>query len=203
MALDDVVHTLTPNKERFKEATDRTVRWLDRCIVTHLAEKKNRYKTFTTKKNLKKRNRNQRQEELETGYQKPPALFGILQGCLDCDPKGLRQKCLDKFLKPDTSMNPDDDNSFLKTHKELLNLKQGEIYNRKNYIDGYAIGGLAGKNFLKIYNLGGESKEDYFKVVDFCCRALPEDRPRYVMGVGYPVDIVLSVCFGADQFDCV
>lgn len=48
-----------------------------------------------------------------------------------------------------------------------------------NYIvPGYAIGGLA----------GGESKDDFWKVVDQCCRALPDNKPRYLMGVGYPLD---------------
>jgi tRNA-guanine family transglycosylase len=43
---------------------------------------------------------------------------------------------------------------------------------------GYAIGGLA----------GGESKDCFWRVVDQCCRALPDDKPRYLMGVGYPLD---------------
>lgn len=48
-----------------------------------------------------------------------------------------------------------------------------------NYVvPGYAIGGLA----------GGESKDDFWKVVDQCCRALPDNKPRYLMGVGYPLD---------------
>ena len=48
-----------------------------------------------------------------------------------------------------------------------------------NYVvPGYAIGGLA----------GGESKEDFWRVVDQCCRALPDNKPRYLMGVGYPLD---------------
>lgn len=48
-----------------------------------------------------------------------------------------------------------------------------------NYtVPGYAIGGLA----------GGESKDDFWRVVDQCCRALPDNKPRYLMGVGYPLD---------------
>jgi queuine tRNA-ribosyltransferase catalytic subunit len=39
-------------------------------------------------------------------------------------------------------------------------------------IPGYAIGGLA----------GGEAKDDFWKIVDLCCRALPDDKPRYLMG---------------------
>lgn len=58
---------------------------------------------------------------------------------------------------------------------------------------GVAIGGLS----------GGEAKEDYCKVVDTCTDLLPENKPRYVMGVGYPEDLVVSVALGADMFDCV
>lgn len=60
-------------------------------------------------------------------------------------------------------------------------------------IPGFAIGGLA----------GGESKDDFWKVVDHACRTLPDDRPRYLMGVGYPLDLVVCTALGVDQFDCV
>ncbi|EPQ66536.1 Bgt-3317 [Blumeria graminis f. sp. tritici] len=58
---------------------------------------------------------------------------------------------------------------------------------------GIAIGGLS----------GGEAKSDYCRVVDTCTGLLPANKPRYVMGVGYPVDLVVSVALGADMFDCV
>ena len=58
---------------------------------------------------------------------------------------------------------------------------------------GIAIGGLS----------GGEAKAEYCKVVDTCTDLLPEKKPRYVMGVGYPEDLVVSVALGADMFDCV
>lgn len=58
---------------------------------------------------------------------------------------------------------------------------------------GIAIGGLS----------GGEAKNEYCKVVDTCTGLLPEKKPRYVMGVGYPEDLVVSVALGADMFDCV
>ncbi|KAL1975758.1 hypothetical protein VTN31DRAFT_4150 [Thermomyces dupontii] len=58
---------------------------------------------------------------------------------------------------------------------------------------GIAIGGLS----------GGEAKDEYCKVVDTCTSLLPENKPRYVMGVGYPEDLVVSVALGADMFDCV
>ncbi|KAI9710280.1 MAG: hypothetical protein M1820_002774 [Bogoriella megaspora] len=58
---------------------------------------------------------------------------------------------------------------------------------------GIAIGGLS----------GGEAKDAYCRVVDTCTDLLPEKKPRYVMGVGYPEDLVVSVALGADMFDCV
>ena len=58
---------------------------------------------------------------------------------------------------------------------------------------GYAIGGLA----------GGEDKEDFWKTVKICCDLLPKDKPRYVMGIGYAEDCMISALLGADMFDCV
>jgi queuine tRNA-ribosyltransferase len=59
--------------------------------------------------------------------------------------------------------------------------------------DGYALGGLA----------VGEGQAETFRVLDFAAPMLPEDRPRYLMGVGKPDDIVGAVERGIDMFDCV
>ncbi len=59
--------------------------------------------------------------------------------------------------------------------------------------DGYAIGGLS----------VGESKEDMFRVVGHITPQMPADRPRYLMGVGTPEDLVEAVRRGMDMFDCV
>ena len=59
--------------------------------------------------------------------------------------------------------------------------------------DGYAIGGLA----------VGEGQEAMFSVLDYAPGQLPEDRPRYLMGVGKPDDLVGAVERGIDMFDCV
>ena len=59
--------------------------------------------------------------------------------------------------------------------------------------DGYAIGGLS----------VGESKAEMLRVLAHTAPRLPEDRPRYLMGVGTPEDIVAGVCAGIDMFDCV
>jgi queuine tRNA-ribosyltransferase len=59
--------------------------------------------------------------------------------------------------------------------------------------DGYAIGGLA----------VGEGQEAMCRVLDFAAPMLPADRPRYLMGVGKPDDLVEAVLRGVDMFDCV
>ena len=59
--------------------------------------------------------------------------------------------------------------------------------------DGYAVGGLA----------VGEPEEERNRTLDETLPLLPADRPRYLMGVGRPEDIVAAVCRGVDLFDCV
>jgi queuine tRNA-ribosyltransferase len=59
--------------------------------------------------------------------------------------------------------------------------------------DGHAIGGLA----------VGEPKEAMLRMLRHCAPRLPADRPRYVMGIGTPEDIVAAVQAGIDMFDCV
>lgn len=127
MQLDDVIVTTSPDKARMREAMERSVRWLDRCIAAH--------------KNPSTQN-----------------LFCIIQGGLDLE---MRRECCREMLARDTP--------------------------------GIAIGGLS----------GGEAKDDYCRVVETCTELLPELKPRYVMGIGYPEDLVVSVALGADMFDCV
>lgn len=59
--------------------------------------------------------------------------------------------------------------------------------------DGYAIGGLS----------VGEPKEDMLRILDTTAPLMPQDKPRYLMGVGTPEDLVESVTRGIDMFDCV
>jgi queuine tRNA-ribosyltransferase len=59
--------------------------------------------------------------------------------------------------------------------------------------DGYAIGGLS----------VGEPKEEMRKILNYTAPLLPQDKPRYLMGVGTPEDIVEAVEAGMDMFDCV
>ena len=130
MQLDDVVSSVTEDHARFKEACDRTLRWLDRCVVAN---------TNPTKQNL----------------------FGIVQGGLDTSSGGLRDASLGGMIARD--------------------------------LPGYAIGGLA----------GGEAKGPFWRVVHQCVQRLPAGKPRYLMGVGYPLDLVVCVALGVDMFDCV
>ena len=104
-----------------------------------------------------------------------------------------------------------------KTHLDMLNAKEDTI-NRKQMLfginqggvypdlrinhmkeiakldlDGYAIGGLA----------VGETAEEMYQIIDAVEPFMPEDKPRYLMGVGTPINIVEAVARGVDFFDCV
>ena len=76
-------------------------------------------------------------------------------------------------------------------HKDLR-LQSAESLIEMNF-DGYAIGGLS----------VGEPKEEMMKVLDFLPEQMPTDKPRYLMGVGTPLDLVEGVAMGVDMFDCV
>ena len=120
--LDEGVYT-----RRVREANERTVRWLDRCIGAHARP----------------------QEQ---------ALFGIVQGGTDPDERAWSAERICSYDLP-----------------------------------GFAIGGVA----------VGESSEEIARVVAYTAPLMPEDKPRYLMGVGYERDIVSAVRSGVDMFDCV
>lgn len=85
----------------------------------------------------------------------------------------------------------------------LFGINQGGIYDdirvkhmreiAELNLPGYAVGGLA----------VGEAKEDMFRVIESVTPYMPEDKPRYLMGVGTPTDIIEAVSRGIDMFDCV
>lgn len=75
---------------------------------------------------------------------------------------------------------------------EPLRLRSAEALKSIGF-DGYAIGGLA----------VGEGQAEMFRVLDFTTPFTPEDKPRYLMGVGKPSDILGAVERGVDMFDCV
>ncbi len=88
-------------------------------------------------------------------------------------------------------------------HKALFGIIQGGLFKdlrisslnelMKIDFDGYAIGGLA----------VGETQNEMFTVLDYVKDYLPKDKPRYLMGVGTPSDILGAVKRGVDMFDCV
>jgi queuine tRNA-ribosyltransferase len=77
------------------------------------------------------------------------------------------------------------------TYKELREKSVTEL--KKLDFDGYAIGGLA----------VGEPAEVMYEITDFTTDLMPEDKPRYLMGVGRPENILESIDRGIDMFDCV
>jgi len=95
-------------------------------------------------------------------------------------------------------------NEFGNNHKKaLFGIVQGGIYKdlriesleglKTLNFDGYALGGLA----------VGETQKQMFKVLDEIVPFMPKNKPRYLMGVGTPSDILGSVKRGVDMFDCV
>ncbi len=88
-------------------------------------------------------------------------------------------------------------------HQFLFGIIQGGIFPQLRQdaagqlmelgFDGYALGGLS----------LGEEKETMLEIIQTVTGQLPTDRPRYLMGVGLPEDILEGVCRGVDMFDCV
>lgn len=91
----------------------------------------------------------------------------------------------------------------LQNKNALFGIIQGSVYEDLRDIsvkglveigfDGYAVGGLA----------VGEPKEDMHRILEHVCPQIPADKPRYLMGVGKPEDLVEGVRRGIDMFDCV
>uniref|UniRef100_A0A1X7VA09 Queuine tRNA-ribosyltransferase catalytic subunit 1 n=1 Tax=Amphimedon queenslandica TaxID=400682 RepID=A0A1X7VA09_AMPQE len=109
--------------------------------------------------------------------------------------KAMKRSCrwLDRCEKAHSS----------ETRQSLFGIVQGGLdpHLRKESIKelvkldlpGYAIGGLS----------GGEKKEEFWRIVALCSDLLPSHKPRYCMGVGYPVDLIVCCALGVDMFDCV
>jgi queuine tRNA-ribosyltransferase len=77
------------------------------------------------------------------------------------------------------------------THEDLRELCARELTKRP--FDGFAIGGLA----------VGEPPEELYRIAGFTADLLPEDKPRYLMGVGTPENLLTAIGLGVDMFDCV
>ncbi|HJT33415.1 MAG TPA: tRNA guanosine(34) transglycosylase Tgt [Pirellulales bacterium] len=125
MVLDHVVR-LPSEADAVRDATERTVRWAERCRAVH-----------------------RRADQ---------AQFGIVQGGLD---ERLRIDCAQRLAELD----------FV----------------------GYAVGGLS----------VGETPDEMYRVLSFTVPAMPAHKPRYLMGVGRPQDLLAAIECGIDLFDCV
>ncbi|WP_321371554.1 tRNA guanosine(34) transglycosylase Tgt [uncultured Draconibacterium sp.] len=76
----------------------------------------------------------------------------------------------------------------------FTDLRKAAVANVKNFdADGYAIGGLS----------VGETEQEMYEMTEVCTADLPENKPRYLMGVGTPVNILEGIHRGIDMFDCV
>jgi len=103
-------------------------------------------------------------------------------------------RCIDHFNKTEP---------FYGYSQSLFPIVQGSIYSElrkrssefiaSQNADGNAIGGLS----------VGEPAETMYEMTDLVCQILPPDKPRYLMGVGTPANILESIALGIDMFDCV
>jgi len=122
----------------------------------------------------------------------------------ECPKKSKNYDLIKRSMELSTYWAKRSKKSFGKNpHKALFGIVQGGIFKDlriksiqdliKIGFDGYAIGGLA----------VGESQRQMFKVLDDLNKFMPYEKPRYLMGVGTPSDILGSVKRGVDMFDCV
>lgn len=112
------------------------------------------------------------------------------EAVLDASDRSVRwaQRCKDAAVRQDQAMfaivqgglNPD---VRVRCAEQLMEVG----------FDGYAVGGLS----------VGEPPPEMYRILDIVCPVLPTDQPRYLMGVGRPIDLVEGVARGIDMFDCV
>jgi len=92
---------------------------------------------------------------------------------------------------------PDDQGLFAivqgGVYEDLREKSRDELMEMDEHFSGYAIGGLA----------VGEPTEDMYRILEYITPTLPEEKPRYLMGVGEPLDMIEAVEHGIDMMDCV
>lgn len=111
---------------------------------------------------------------------------------------GITHRWLDRCIQRLSETEP-----IYGHHQSLFPIVQGSVYpdlrkESAEYIasrgaEGNAIGGLS----------VGEPHEDMYAMTELVCSILPKDKPRYLMGVGTPVNILEGIALGIDMFDCV
>ncbi len=121
----------------------------------------------------------------------------------DCTPHPATEKQAEKSMQLSLRWARRSRVAFAGSPNALFGLVQGSTYEglreeslaglRAIGFDGYAIGGLA----------VGEPKGERDRILAHTAPRLPEDRPRYLMGVGTPLDIAVADAAGVDMFDCV
>ena len=122
----------------------------------------------------------------------------------ECPKKSNDHKLIKKSMELSTYWAERSKKAFgSNPHKGLFGIIQGGLFEDlrlkslndlvKIDFDGYAIGGLA----------VGESQKEMFNTLDKLIKHIPKDKPRYLMGVGTPSDILGAVKRGVDMFDCV
>ena len=134
----------------------------------------------------------EQEQRLESEY------LGARRGGSDFAKRGIQGEHVSEQNCEQQSIAPRDD-----AFQALFGIVQGGMYAHlrdeslrellRIGFDGYAIGGLS----------VGEPKEDMLRILAHTAPQLPQDKPRYLMGVGTPEDIVVAVAQGIDMFDCV
>ncbi len=121
----------------------------------------------------------------------------------ECTPYPCEHKDAEKSLELTTRWESVSRDQTLNPGQQLFGIVQGSMYqdlrerSAKELValdfDGYAIGGLS----------VGEPEANMFECIDWVEPHLPQDKPRYLMGVGTPKQLVEAVARGIDMFDCV
>lgn len=127
----------------------------------------------------------------------------IIMAFDECPPALESRAYFEKSLARTTRWLHRCNNAWKREHSSLFGIVQGGLFKdlRRRHIEevcaldlpGFALGG---------YSVG-ESPEEMHEGVADCAHLLPADRPRYLMGVGTPVDLVTCTMAGIDMFDCV
>ncbi len=128
----------------------------------------------------------------------------IIMSFDECPPYPTTREYVAKSLKTTLKWAERGKRAFINDkHQALFGIVQGGVYedlrelSAKELIQmdfpGYSIGGLA----------VGEDKKDMFRITEFLNDILPQDKPRYLMGVGTPTDLLNNIARGVDMFDCV
>lgn len=147
-----------------------------------------------------------------TRYELTPERSIEIQGLLgsdiqmvfdECTPYPSEKDVAEKSMELSMRWAERSKNAFSSTDHSLFGIVQGSIFPdlreisakrlREISFDGYAIGGLA----------VGEGQDQMLDVLKCTVPHLPETKPRYLMGVGTPEDLLYSIMLGVDMFDCV